>query len=623
MTTPATTRQPEPSTVDSAPADSVATAPVPALPVLTRVSFRFSAHGRAAACLARTPGAPLAVEAWSLDGDVPRWRSLPTADLSAARCQPLPLDDGRVLLLRNGAGSHRLSLVGGDGHEELLGEEHCLGLRLTGHPGDDALALAIATHAEGHTTISRVHSDAPALRPVVTLDGVTASACWLDDTGDRLAVNQLTGSQIRVVVVDLSQGTVAPLDDALDPSLRLLLAAPASGLLLFAQRHDGVDRLCWSTVDQPARLQVPSALREYPLARALPLTTDASGRRIALRVEDGARHRLAVFTPAEDGLAEVSLPAGCLGATASWTGAGLQVLYTAPTQPLALATVYPDAPASFRVDGSTPRRTDPTVSHRREWIDASVETFTGPAGPIEALVYCDGDWRRAGQVLLALHGGPVSAWRLGFNPLLQQLAQAGLAVIAPNQRGSTGYGTAHQDALRGAWGGPDLDDVRHLGRTLVAERGGDRLGLFGTSYGAFLALLAAGVDPDTWSRCAVTAPFLSAARLYADAGVRVRALVDRLDGRTELCDALGPRDVLRFAARLRTPLLLIHGEQDPIVPVSQSRVLRNHLRGLGRREHLDFTYLEIAGGGHDPVREAGFHHRLTQRLTSFLAGDEN
>ena len=149
------------------------------------------------------------------------------------------------------------------------------------------------------------------------------------------------------------------------------------------------------------------------------------------------------------------------------------------------------------------------VARRSSGEDVSARRFDGPHGPIEAVVY--GDSAHAARVVLALHGGPEAAWQLTYEPLFQRLVAEGIAVVAPNQRGSTGYGAAHRDAIRGAWGGPDLADILHLGRVLIAERGPgtSRPILYGGSYGAYLSLLASAAAPDLWARTAVVAPFLS------------------------------------------------------------------------------------------------------------------
>ena len=138
--------------------------------------------------------------------------------------------------------------------------------------------------------------------------------------------------------------------------------------------------------------------------------------------------------------------------------------------------------------------------------------------------------------------------------------------------------------------------------------------LFGESYGAYLALLAAGHRPDLWSGCAAVAPFLSGDRLHAEASPTVRAAVERLGGR-------GGADVLAVARRIDGPLLVVHGDRDPTVPVSQSRALHHHLRRPGRTR---LEYVEVAGADHDPLGELGRRprrrHPLPGRLTLTTTG---
>jgi dipeptidyl aminopeptidase/acylaminoacyl peptidase len=260
-------------------------------------------------------------------------------------------------------------------------------------------------------------------------------------------------------------------------------------------------------------------------------------------------------------------------------------------------------PAGWRLDGST------VPGDGAHWQPAQGLELAGPAGPVEAVVYGGDTWLSAPHLVIALHGGPADAWRLEFDPTLQRLAAEGLAVLAPNQRGSTGYGAEHALSIQGAWGGPDLTDVLALLDGVAGQRaalGLEPPGLFGVSYGAFLALLAAAHAPaGQLARCAVVAPFLSGARLSAEAAPAVRALTARLGGADPIDDARGPRDVLRLAHRLRAPLLLVHGDRDEVVPVGQSRALRQELLRLGRVEGADFRYVEAAGGGHELLAEVG------------------
>jgi dipeptidyl aminopeptidase/acylaminoacyl peptidase len=225
------------------------------------------------------------------------------------------------------------------------------------------------------------------------------------------------------------------------------------------------------------------------------------------------------------------------------------------------------------------------------------------------VVYGGDTWQAAPHLVLALHGGPADAWRLEFDPALQRMAAAGLAVVAPNQRGSSGYGPDHAAAIQDAWGGPDLDDVLHLLDALAGQRavlGLEPPALFGVSYGGFLALLAAAHAPaGQVARCAVVAPFLSGQRLLAESAAPVRALTTRLGGDVPLDDARGPRDVLQLAHRIAAPLLILHGDRDEVVPVGQSRTLRQELLRLGRAEGAAFRYVEAAGAGHELLAEDG------------------
>jgi dipeptidyl aminopeptidase/acylaminoacyl peptidase len=130
-------------------------------------------------------------------------------------------------------------------------------------------------------------------------------------------------------------------------------------------------------------------------------------------------------------------------------------------------------------------------------------------------------------------------------------------------------------------------------------------------------LLAASADPDLWSHCVAVAPFLSGPSLYAEGSDGVRGLLDRLGGCTAIDDELGPRDLSRLCDRITAQLLVIHGGNDEVIPVSQSRALRAHLLRAGRHESDDFTYLEPPNGGHYPLEGTGgaiTHRRILQFL---------
>jgi pimeloyl-ACP methyl ester carboxylesterase len=580
-------------------------------PARTRISFSFAADGAHAACLTGAGGAPLAVETWTFTGSGVDRRTLPTRHGETTWAQLLCRTDGRVLFTRPGRGQHRLALAepAPTGHpagqadgltERELTTVDSAGLRLIPTVGPGLLALAVGHTAADRCVLWRVLDRQPWLEHMAELPGTLAGGCRLDVTGTLIGFNHHHDGAVRPVVLDSRTGVFAPLPGT-EPGQHLLLGAPRSGTVLLAGASGGELRLGYARTDGTHAPRFPDVLDTVEGAVA-PMAADPSGEHFALRVDRGARSRLVVYTPTRERIRHIDTPPGVISTMSGWGTDGLRFPFSAPTQPGGIATVDP----------ATGRWGLASDHDEPDLIDARLHTFAGPAGPIEAVVY--GDWHTARRVLVSLHGGPEAAAQLGFDPLMQDVAGAGIAVVAPNFRGSTGYGTAHQRALDHAWGGPDLADVRQLARQLAGDR---TLMLHGTSYGAFLALLAAAADPHLWSHCVAVAPFLSGQRLYADASPAVRALVERLGGRTLVDDDLGPRDVTRLCDRIAARLLIIHGGNDDVIPVGQSRILREHLLRAGRREGPDFGYLETPTGGHDPLR--GIHGpELAVRLVDFL-----
>ncbi|MGH8883999.1 MAG: alpha/beta hydrolase family protein [Egibacteraceae bacterium] len=605
---------------------------------LTRDNFRFSPGGATAACVAGDDQGGLHLEAWSFAGPSPQWWPLPVAGAVTPHMQPIPLDDGRVLLWReralgeNGVGALEIVLLEGrePSSEQVLGvirSDELVALRLLPGPGTHPvsacgqaapthLAVAIAVDNRGCSTIWRVAADPPHVERLAEVPGVLFGGVWLDSVGRLLGVDRAEGDgPAKPVAVDLADGSCTPLVRVRKASNDRLLACDArSGLLVVSTDAAGEERLGWGRLGASEPVRFPETL--HPAGRtAYPLAFAPDGQRVLLHLDEGARSRLAVYTPSKDQLAPVETPTGVVHGGACWANGVLRFPFSTPCQPVGVATVCMGHPSGWSVAGSAPPATG------GHWADAHIEWLDGAAGPVEAIVYGGQGWRANSRLLLALHGGPVEAWRFAFDPLFQRLAAAGIAVVAVNQRGSRGYGAAHTRPVIGAWGGPDLDDVCCIARGLVADRRGlgvPGLMLFGISYGAFLALLAASCQPDLWSRCAVLAPFLSGPRLLGEAGPAVQGLVERMGGAQELCDEVGPRDVLRLCHALRAQLLVVHSERDGVIPVTQSRALRQRLLALGRREGVDFAYLEVPDSRHDLT--AGAHTQaLHERLVRFLA----
>ncbi|MGX4737213.1 alpha/beta fold hydrolase [Kitasatospora griseola] len=602
---------------------------------LRRLSFTFAGDGSHAACLAAGADGGWYVESWRLPEQgvaTPGPLALAEGRAESLRSQLVALPDGRVVVCRHDGDRHTVVALtdGGPGRPAVelpLAGMRLPGLRMLAMPGpagtaaDAPIAVLLGTDTRPVTTVWLLTADGSAPRVAAELPGLYGGGVWLDEVGRLLALDRVADGMVKTVVLDLRLGVATPLLElGASSNDRLVLFDPATGFGMLRSDAPGVDRLGWALIGGAEPVRFPDCLHQPDrLLRPIALAPDGPGTepRVVLQVDHGAASSLVLWQPGSGRLDPLPVPPGRLGAIGHWSPAGLRMPYSAPDRPAALATLDVDAlltarqvapldtasPAGWRLDGSA------TPGDGGRWRPARCVRLAGPAGPVEAVVYGGEQWLSAPHLVLALHGGPADVWRLEFDPALQRMAAQGLAVLAPNQRGSTGYGTEFAMAIRGAWGGPDLDDVLALLASVAGRRaalGLEPPALFGVSYGAFLALLATAHAPaGTVSRCAVVAPFLSGGRLLAEASAPVRALTARLGGDRPIDDARGPRDVLHLADRLRTPLLVVHGDRDEVVPVGQSRSLRHELLRLGRTEGSDFRYVEAAGAGHELLAEEG------------------
>jgi dipeptidyl aminopeptidase/acylaminoacyl peptidase len=167
--------------------------------------------------------------------------------------------------------------------------------------------------------------------------------------------------------------------------------------------------------------------------------------------------------------------------------------------------------------------------------------------------------------------------------VLQAFVAEGYAVVAPNVRGSTGYGKryAHLDDVR-----LRLDSVRDLAaiHAWLAGVGLDprRAVLYGGSYGGYMVLSGLALQPELWAAGVDIVGMSSLVTFLENTAEWRRAVREREYGRLDR-----DRDFLRQASpithvdRMRAPLFIIHGANDPRVPVGEARQIHEVLRGKG------------------------------------------
>jgi dipeptidyl aminopeptidase/acylaminoacyl peptidase len=224
------------------------------------------------------------------------------------------------------------------------------------------------------------------------------------------------------------------------------------------------------------------------------------------------------------------------------------------------------------------------------------------------------DGKRRLPLLVYCHGGPIGGVTYGIFPQfmhvpgqidpypVEAFVSAGYAVLFPMPRGGSGYGEDGHRAIINAWGDADYRDIMAGVDHLIARgtADADRLGVMGASYGGFMTNWIV-TQTDRFKAASASASISDLTDLYylADAGAVMEEYFKKPWENRESYAAHSP---ITFVERVRTPLLIQHGENDPRVPIASGRKFFEALRALGRTVEFDI----FPRGGHvqyQPVAE--------------------
>ena len=225
------------------------------------------------------------------------------------------------------------------------------------------------------------------------------------------------------------------------------------------------------------------------------------------------------------------------------------------------------------------------------------------------------------------HGGPWSRDTWGFNSFAQFLANRGYAVLQPNFRGSTGYGKAFLNAGNNQWGDLMQDDITWGVKHLVAEGITDpkRVGIMGGSYGGYASLAGVAFTPDLY---AAAVPIVGPSNLltlletippYWEAGRIVFHTRMGNPNTPEGKQQLERQSPLNSADKIKTPLLIVQGANDPRVKKAESDQIVIALRD----RHFPVEYLCAPDEGHGfrrPVNNQAMFAAAEAFLAKYLHG---
>jgi dipeptidyl aminopeptidase/acylaminoacyl peptidase len=198
--------------------------------------------------------------------------------------------------------------------------------------------------------------------------------------------------------------------------------------------------------------------------------------------------------------------------------------------------------------------------------------------------------------VVVVHGGPNWLYQFIWMPLVQHMASRGWVVLAPNYRGSTGYGRAWQLASRFDLGSVDTADVvagaDYLANQGFADRA--RIAVTGRSHGGYLTMTSLTQYPDRWAAGSAIVPFLNWFTAHANSREDLQHWdIENMGDPQENHDLWRDRSPYFFLERIQAPVQLVCGAHDPRCPVSESIQAREALLKLGKE--IDFALYEDEG----------------------------
>ncbi|GGL03534.1 peptide hydrolase [Sphaerisporangium melleum] len=340
-------------------------------------------------------------------------------------------------------------------------------------------------------------------------------------------------------------------------------------ILALHERRGRREPLVWDPVTGEEReiwLRVPGEITAdwYHDGRALLIGHNDRARTELYRYDLGGGHLTEIKTP--HGVIHDAMPRPDGTVEYSWSSAARPPAIRASDGHVVMNQSGPSAPPSVPLE------------------DVLVD---GPGGRIHALVSRPSPGSPPYPTVFLLHGGPAAQDDDSFMPNVAAWVDMGFAVVRVNYRGSTGYGSAWRDALRGDVGHIELADVAAV-RDWAINQGvadPDRMVLAGASWGGFLTLLGLATQPKWWAAGIAAVPITDHAAAYSDETEGLRAYHRALFGGSpqEVPELYAASSPISYLDSVEAPLLVLAGENDPRSPIRQ----------------IDKYLNKLAEGGHD------------------------
>ncbi|HEV2439412.1 MAG TPA: S9 family peptidase [bacterium] len=490
-------------------------------------------------------------------------------------------------------------------------------------PDGRALAFAAELAAPGAYDVYRLDPGGTKIERLAGHDGGQCTTVRWSPDGRRLAVTRTWDyAHGGVGVLDVATGnehTLLPIDESADHQAlgwtddgRALLVssnATPAGTYGVARVDVEAGAVTWLDRDEwdVELLDVSPAGDQYVCAR-----NEGGTHAVVLRAVDG-------------GVRPIALPPGVVaGAAFSPDGRSIALLHGAAVSPFELWVF--DVPSGDDSAETAPVQLSRSLVGglgRDDFVRPSRVIYPSCDGtPISAYVYLPPGARpdRSAPAIVYVHGGPAAQHMNGWAPLVQYLVSHGFAVIAPNYRGSTGFGRAFEEGNMRDMGGGDLRDVVAAAEVIAASGYVDprRVAVMGGSYGGYLTLMALTKDPDRWAAGVAIVPF---ANWFTEYEHEDQTLRDsdraRMGDPVEDADLWRDRSPIFFADRIRAPLLVLAGANDVRCPAEEAEQIARAVRANGGVAELH-VYPDEGHGFRRRENEIDAHRRTVAFLRSHL-----
>ena len=268
----------------------------------------------------------------------------------------------------------------------------------------------------------------------------------------------------------------------------------------------------------------------------------------------------------------------------------LVTTFSSPSQPSDLWMINVESGEAIQLTNSMPEEIS-----RDEFVMPEEIFYEGMDGvQIPALLFRPKQLPAPAVVMI--HGGPNWHYSMEWNPVMAYLASGGYVVLAPNYRGSTGYGRAWQYAARFDMGGMDTRDVAAGARYLIREGLAlkNKIAVTGRSHGGYLTMTSLTQFPELWCAGSAVVPFMNWFKSHDDSREDLQHWnIENMGDPKENYERWYNASPYFFLDRINAPVQLICGGNDPRCPASDSIDARDKLVELGKV--IEFLLYEDEG----------------------------